>query len=474
MPKRQSVFVCSQCGRHEAKWLGHCPDCQSWDSFVEETLTAPAGAAGRARRKNRGAADVVRSVPLSEVTSSAQQRFSSGTAELDRVLGGGIVPGSLVLVGGEPGIGKSTLLLQVLDHVAGERPVLLVCGEESAAQIRMRAERICAAPGGVRVLAETELESVMATLEQERPALVVVDSVQTLYSDDLSSAPGSVSQVREAAGRLLRLAKQSGAAVFLVGHVTKDGAIAGPRVLEHMVDTVLQFEGDKNRFYRILRAAKNRFGSTNEMGVFEMSEAGLRPVPDPSQLFAREGPPAVGSTLHVAVEGTHCFLVEVQALVAMTDLALPRRVATGFDRNRLAMIIAVLGRHAGVALSSSDVFVNIAGGIHIEEPAADLAVALAIASASRNVSLPAEAALFGEISLTGEVRSVSQPERRYAEATRVGRSAVVMARGDAGRVSQGKSSAVGVATVRSAVSRLLGTVSPAPVAPGDQSDERGV
>ena len=225
--------------------------------------------------------------------------------------------------------------------------MLLVCGEESAAQIRMRAERICAAPGGMRVLAETELESVMAALEQERPALVVVDSVQTLYSDDLTSAPGSVSQVREAAGRFLRLAKQSGAAVFLVGHVTKDGAIAGPRVLEHMVDTVLQFEGDRNRFYRILRAAKNRFGSTNEMGVFEMSEAGLRPVPDPSQLFAGEGPPAAGSTLHVAVEGTRCFLVEVQALVATTELALPRRVATGFDRNRLAMIVAVLGRHAG-------------------------------------------------------------------------------------------------------------------------------
>ncbi len=473
MPKRQTVFICSQCGRHEAKWLGHCPDCQAWDSFVEERVTAPAGA-GRARRTNRSAAGAVRSVSLAEVTSSAQQRFSSGTDELDRVLGGGIVPGSLVLVGGEPGIGKSTLLLQVLDHVAGERPVLLVCGEESAAQIRMRAERICAAPGGVRVLAETELESVMAALEQERPALVVVDSVQTLYSDDLSSAPGSVSQVREAAGRFLRLAKQSGAAVFLVGHVTKDGAIAGPRVLEHMVDTVLQFEGDKNRFFRILRAAKNRFGSTNEMGVFEMSEAGLRPVPDPSQLFAGEGPPAVGSALHVAVEGTRCFLVEVQALVAATDLALPRRVATGFDRNRLAMIIAVLGRHAGAALSSSDVFVNIAGGIHIEEPAADLAVAVAIASASRNVPLPAGAALFGEISLTGEVRSASQPERRYVEATRVGRSAVVMSRGDAERVGHKESSAVGIATVRSALSRLLGTVSPVPPASGDQSDERGV
>ena len=474
MPKRQSVFVCSQCGRHEAKWLGHCPDCQTWDSFVEETLATSPGGVGRARRKARGAAGHVTSVSLSDVTSSAQQRFSSGTAELDRVLGGGIVPGSLVLVGGEPGIGKSTLLLQVLDHVAGERPVLLVCGEESAAQIRMRAERICASPGSIRVLAETELETVMAALDQERPELVVVDSVQTLYSDDLSSAPGSVSQVREAAGRLLRLAKQSGAAVFLVGHVTKDGAIAGPRVLEHMVDTVLQFEGDKDRFFRILRAAKNRFGSTNELGVFEMSEAGLRPVPDPSQLFAGEGPPAAGSALHVAVEGTRCFLVEVQALVATTELALPRRVTTGFDRNRLAMIVAVLGRHASLPLSSSDVFVNIAGGIHVEEPAADLAVAVAIASASRNVPLPAGAALFGEIGLTGEVRSSSQPERRYAEATRVGRSAVVMARGDAGRVGPQKSSAVGVATVRSALSSLLGTVSPAPVAPGNQSDERGV
>ena len=307
MAKKQTAFTCGECGRREAKWLGHCPDCGAWDSFVEEAVVPAGGAgyAGRARRKGvdgggAGAAPVL----LSEVVSSAADRFSSGISELDLVLGGGIVPGSLVLVGGEPGIGKSTLLLQVLDRVAASgRSVLLVCGEESAAQVKMRAERICGDPGAISVLAETELESVLDAVAAAAPALVVVDSIQTLYSDAFTSAPGSVSQVREAAGRFLRLAKAGGAAVFLVGHVTKEGAIAGPRVLEHMVDTVLQFEGDRYRFYRTLRAAKNRFGSTNELGVFEMTAAGLQGVADPSALFLGDAGPAAGAAVHVARGG---------------------------------------------------------------------------------------------------------------------------------------------------------------------------
>ncbi|HUK77565.1 MAG TPA: DNA repair protein RadA, partial [Thermoleophilia bacterium] len=405
------------------------------------------------RRSTNGHAGVQ---SLATVSSSAGTRFSSGIAELDRVLGGGVVPGSLVLVGGEPGIGKSTLLLQVLDAVGAggpDRSVMLVCGEESPAQVKMRAERVCRAPGRIDVLAETELETVLEALRERRPALVVIDSVQTLYSDALTSAPGSVSQVREATSQFLRLAKESGTAVFLVGHVTKDGAIAGPRVLEHMVDTVLQFEGDRNRFFRLLRAVKNRFGGTNELGVFEMGERGLEAVADPSAIFLAERG-AAGSCVHVAVEGTRCFLVEVQALVNPTDLALPRRLATGFDRNRLAMIVAVLGRHGRLTLASADVFVNIVGGVRIEEPAADLAVALAVASAERGVALASNAAVFGEIGLTGELRSTGQAERRVAEATKVGFETVLMPLADARRLRKG-SQARGIATLRDAIAGAL-------------------
>ena len=470
--RTQTVFTCGECGRREAKWLGHCPDCGAWDSFVEEIVAAAPKGRGRGKKAGDGAGGASASGPvrLSEVVSSATERFSSGIDELDRVLGGGIVPGSLVLVGGEPGIGKSTLLLQVLDNVAADRPALLVCGEESAAQVKMRAERICRGPGNIDVFAETELELVLETVAAARPAVVVVDSVQTLYSDAFTSAPGSVSQVREAAGRFLRLAKDTGAAVFLVGHVTKDGAIAGPRVLEHMVDTVLQFEGDRYRFYRTLRAAKNRFGSTNELGIFEMTEAGLQTVPDPSALFLSDSPPAAGSAVHVAVEGTRCFLVEVQALVNQSELAMPRRVAVGFDRNRLAMLVAVLGRHARLPLSSSDIFVTIAGGIRIDEPAADLAVALAIASAQRDTPLPPRSAVFGEISLTGELRSCSQSERRVAEAGRTGFDRIVVPAADASRAG---GVAAGAADLRGAYAALLSDGVSRP-ASGATNDEWGV
>lgn len=392
-------------------------------------------------------------VRLSDITSSAIERFSTGIAELDLVLGGGVVPGSLVLVGGEPGIGKSTLLLQVLDQVAAVgRPVMLVCGEESASQVKMRAERICTGPGDIQILAETQLEAVLEVIAGTRPALVVVDSIQTLSSDAFAAAPGSVSQVREAADRFLRLAKETGTAVFLVGHVTKEGGIAGPRVLEHVVDAVLQFEGDRSRFFRVLRAAKNRFGSTHEIGVFEMSAAGLQGVADPSHAFLGDGAPSAGAAVHVAVEGSRCYLVEIEALVSRSELAMPRRVAVGFDRNRLAMLVAVLGRHGGVPLSTADIFVSIAGGIRIDEPAADFAVALAIASAERNVSLPPRVAVFGEISLTGQLRSCSQGARRVAEARRAGFDITLMPASDAHHIGDG---VIGADTLREAINKLL-------------------
>ena len=364
-------------------------------------------------------------MPLGEVSAHEAERIPSGVPELDRVLGGGIVPASLVLVGGEPGVGKSTLLLSALGAVARSgRHALLVTGEESAPQVSLRAARLGGAEG-VRILAETELATVCATLEQERPDVCVIDSVQTLHASELGSAPGSVAQVREAAGRLLRVAKEAGIATILVGHVTKDGAVAGPRVLEHLVDCVLQFEGDRYHAHRVLRATKNRFGSTNEVGVFEMTGAGLVGVPDPSELFGATHPGEVGAAVGCVLEGTRPLLLEVQALVAPSDLAMPRRVGTGVDPRRLAMLVAVLGRHAGVALGSADVFVNVAGGVRIEEPGGDLAIALAIASAARGVPLLEGAAAFGEIGLTGRLRSAAQADRRLDECGKLGIATVV-------------------------------------------------
>jgi len=345
------------------------------------------------------------------------------------VLGGGLVPASLVLVGGEPGVGKSTLLLSALGAVAREgRRALLVTGEESAAQVALRGVRL----GGtesVGVVAETELDAVCATLEHERPDVCVIDSVQTLHASEIGSAPGSVAQVREAAGRLLRVAKQAGVATILVGHVTKDGAVAGPRVLEHLVDCVLQFEGDRYHEHRVLRATKNRFGSTNELGVFEMTGSGLVGVPDPSELFGSTHPGEVGAAVGCIFEGTRPLLLEIQALVAPSDIAMPRRVGTGVDPKRLAMIVAVLGRHAGLALGSADVFVNVAGGVRIEEPGADLAVALAIASAARGVPALPSSATFGEIGLTGRLRGASQAERRIDECAKLGIDVIVAPHG---------------------------------------------
>ena len=424
MPKVTVQFTCAECGTTTGRWLGKCPGCGAFGSLVEEL---------HGSTTERAAAVALKPVPIGSVAAEESARISSGVPELDRVLGGGLVPGSLVLVGGEPGVGKSTLLLTALGAIArGGRRALLVTGEESAAQVSLRAARL----GGtesVEILAETELDAVCATLELERPDVCVIDSVQTLHASALGSAPGSVAQVREAAGRLLRIAKQAGVVTVLVGHVTKDGTVAGPRVLEHLVDCVLQFEGDRYHEHRVLRATKNRFGSTNELGVFEMTAAGLVGVPDPSQLFGTTHPGEVGAAVGCALEGTRPLLLEIQALVAPTELAMPRRVGTGVDPKRLAMIVAVLGRHAGVPLASSDVFVNVAGGVRIEEPGADLAVALAIASAARGAPAREGLAVFGEIGLTGRLRQASQVDRRLEECAKLGIATVVAPPGGTSR-----------------------------------------
>jgi DNA repair protein RadA/Sms len=417
-------FACSECGQSTGRWLGRCPGCGSFGTLAEEAAPAPS------RGKGAAARPVLRLVDV-EVEEAA--RIPTGVAELDRVLGGGLVPASLVLVGGEPGVGKSTLLLMALAAISRERRALLVTGEESTAQVKLRAARLAGGAEGVEILAETDLDAICATLERELPAVCVIDSIQTLYSPDIGSAPGSVSQVREAAARLLRVGKEAGVALFLVGHVTKDGAVAGPRVLEHLVDCVLQFEGDRYHAHRVLRAAKNRFGSTNELGIFEMTGAGLVGVPDPSQLFGASREEEVGSAVACALEGTRPLLLEIQALVSPTDLAMPRRVATGVDPKRLAMIVAVLTRHAGLALGQADVFVNVAGGLRIDEPGADLGIALAIASAARGAPVPAGVAAFGEIGLTGRLRPASQAERRLEECAKLGLLTVVVPAGTKAR-----------------------------------------
>ena len=413
MAKAAVQHACTECGYSAGRWFGKCPGCGSFGTLVEEVPPA-SGPGSRAKPLLR----------LVDVDVEESERIPTGVAELDRVLGGGLVPASLVLVGGEPGVGKSTLLLSALASISRDRRALLVTGEESSAQVKLRAARLGGAEK-VEILAETELETVCATLERERPDVCVIDSVQTLFSSDVASAPGSVAQVREAAARLLRVAKGAHVATFLVGHVTKDGTVAGPRVLEHLVDCVLQFEGDRYHAHRVLRAVKNRFGSTNELGLFEMTGTGLVGVPEPSELFGRAGEGEVGAAVACALEGTRPILLEVQALVAPTDLAMPRRVATGVDPKRLAMIVAVLSRHARLALGQADVFVNVAGGVRIDEPGADLAVALAIASAARNAPTRAGTAAFGEIGLTGRLRPATQAERRLEECAKFGVAQVV-------------------------------------------------
>jgi len=425
MARSSSIFVCSACGHGSPRWEGRCSGCGEWNTVAEEARPPAAREGGRSAARSPGTA--VKPVVLGDVRASEHERLSTGIGELDTVLGGGLVPGSLVLIGGAPGIGKSTLTTMALANLlAAGRRALYVSAEESAAQVRLRAERLSGhAALQIPVIAETDLHTVLATLEQERPEVCVIDSVQTLHSPELSSAAGSVAQVREVAGEVMRVAKTLGIAVLLVGHVTKEGSLAGPRVLEHLVDCVLQFEGERERTYRTVRAVKNRFGSTNEAGVFEMRDDGLVEVLDASARFVGEATRAPGSAVLCAMEGSRPLLVEVQALVSSSELVPPRRVVAGLDRNRVALVLAVLGRHGGIGLGAADVFVNVVGGVRVDEPGADLAVALAVASAAKRVALTAAGkdaplACFGELGLTGELRTVAHAERRLAEAAKFG------------------------------------------------------
>jgi DNA repair protein RadA/Sms len=459
---RTTVHVCSQCGFQSAQWHGQCPGCEAWNTLVEERVRpSPKGdsrqGGGRGSRRSGGesqAAPRPRLVALREVGATAVKRMSTGIGELDRVLGGGLVPGSLVLLGGSPGIGKSTLTNMVLGHLQrGGQRTLYVSGEESAEQVRLRAERLGSGPHrpalDVPILAETDLDIVLDTLAEQAPQACVIDSVQTLRAADLSGAPGSVGQVREVAARIMELAKARGIAVILVGHVTKDGALAGPRVLEHLVDCVLQFEGERERPYRELRVLKNRFGSTNEAGLFEMRQGGLIEVLDASARFVAEATRAPGSVVLAAMEGSRPLLVEVQALVAPSELEQPRRVVSGLDRNRLALVLAILARHGHVRTGGADVFVNVVGGVRVDEPGCDLAVALAVASASRGVPLRGTPrACFGELGLTGELRWVGHPERRLEEAAKHGLREVI-APAESGRL------ACEVPTLRAALAAAL-------------------
>ncbi len=422
MANAKSVHVCTACGYEAPRWSGQCPGCGEWNTLAEE-LRARAGGSGRGAGQRAGASGVT-PVALGSVAAADHTRLSTGIGELDNVLGGGLVPGSLVLIGGSPGVGKSTLTTMALANlVAAGRRTLYVSAEESPAQIRLRAQRLSAGqPLGIPVIAETDLATVVATLERERPEVCVVDSVQTLHCAELASASGSVAQVREVATEIMQVAKTRRIAVLLVGHVTKEGALAGPRVLEHLVDCVLQFDGERERSYRTVRAVKNRFGSTNEAGVFEMRDDGLVEVLDASARFVAEATRAPGSVVLCAMEGSRPLLVEVQALVSPSELEQPRRVVAGIGRNRLALVLAVLARHTGVGLGNADVFVNVVGGVRVDEPGADLAVALAVASAARGRPLQSAPgrplACFGELGLTGELRTVGHSDRRLAEAAK--------------------------------------------------------
>jgi DNA repair protein RadA/Sms len=449
MAKAKTIYTCTECGGQMPKWQGQCPSCQAWNTLVE-TIVEPVSA-------NRYAALTQTSglQKLSEVEAAEVPRHPTGIVEFDRVLGGGLVPGGVVLIGGDPGIGKSTLLLQTLCHVGRQRKAIYVSGEESAQQIAMRARRLALDASPLELLAEISLEKILATLQAHKPEIAVIDSIQTLYSEALQSAPGSVAQVRECSAQLTRLAKQLGITIILVGHVTKEGALAGPRVLEHIVDTVLYFEGDPNSSFRLIRAFKNRFGAVNELGVFAMTEKGLREVSNPSALFlSHHAEQVAGSCITVTQEGSRPLLVEVQALVDEAHAPNPKRLCVGLEQNRLAMLLAVLHRHAGVACFDQDVFVNAVGGVKIGEPAADLAILLAIVSSLKNKVLNNKLIVFGEVGLAGEVRPVQRGQERLREAAKLGFTQAIIPKANVPKQAIEGIDVVGVERLDQAISRL--------------------
>ncbi len=423
MAKKRTKYVCNSCGATSPRWLGKCPNCEAWESYVEEIVAAPEST--KARGPRSGSTGVKVST-LQDVSVEETARLKTGITEFDRVLGGGVMPGSIILVGGDPGVGKSTLMAQMCAGLT-LTPVLYITGEESLRQVKLRAERLGSEPSSLLLMAETNLDLIIEAINQQRPGVVIIDSIQTVYNPRIESAPGSVSQVRESTALLMRLAKEEGPAIFVVGHVTKEGAIAGPKVLEHMVDTVLQFEGERTHLYRILRTTKNRYGSTNEIGVFEMGERGLEEVSNPSALFLSERSyGASGSTVAATMEGSRPILVEAQALVTPTSYGVPQRTATGFDYKRLQMLLAVIEKRMGIKLGEQDVFVNIAGGVRVDDPAVDLAVATAIVSSYRDIPADSSTVLVGEIGLGGEIRGVAHVPLRIAEAAKLGFDGVVI------------------------------------------------
>ncbi|MGI4845469.1 MAG: DNA repair protein RadA [Janthinobacterium lividum] len=431
MAKTRTSFVCSECGATSARWSGQCPDCKAWNTMVE-TVAEPQGVNRMSQTAHKALAQTAPVLSLKDIDALDVPRFGTGIEEFDRVLGGGLVAGGVVLIGGDPGIGKSTLLLQALANLAATRNTLYVSGEESGAQIALRARRLAVDSAELKLQAEIQLEKILGTLADLKPEVAVIDSIQTLYSDALTSAPGSVAQVRECAAQLTRVAKQTGVTIILVGHVTKEGALAGPRVLEHIVDTVLYFEGDTQSSFRLVRAIKNRFGAVNELGVFAMTEKGLKGVSNPSALFLSQHDSQVpGSCVMVTQEGTRPLLVEIQALVDASHLPNARRLSVGLEQNRLAMLLAVLHRHAGIAAFDQDVFINAVGGVKITEPAADLAVLLAINSSMRNKPLPRGLVVFGEVGLAGEIRPAPRGQERLREAAKLGFSIAVIPKGNA-------------------------------------------
>ena len=459
MAKEKTVYVCSACGYETPRWMGKCPGCNAWNTMEEQAPQASVSQAAPVKANKQRGGTGAKALRLDEIPEENAARASTGIGELDRVLGGGVVEGSLMLVGGDPGIGKSTLLLQVSEHLArqGAR-VLYISGEESARQIKMRARRLGVSADSLLILSENAMDASEKRWEEIQPDYMIIDSIQTMYRPDMASAPGSVSQVRECASLLMRMAKTTGCAVFLVGHVTKEGAIAGPRILEHMVDVVLYFEGDRQHEYRILRAVKNRFGSVNELGLFEMHEKGMIPVANPSEMLLSERAKNVpGSCVIPAIEGSRPMLVDVQALALQTAYGTPRRTTNGFDAGRLALLLAVLEKRAGVSLFNQDVYVNVAGGLSLSEPAADLALCAAVASSVRDVCIPGDWAVMGEVGLAGEIRAVSQCERRLSECARLGFTSAVLPRENARHLKAPEGMRVyGVETLAEALSILIG------------------